>query len=336
MIRSQLSRDFSPLQLPAYLELFESMPSLNKNFFNHPYFLFECLNTFSKMDFCFLFSVFKDDHLIGFDAFRKTKIKLRKINVHCLVPAGFRIAEYNMPVIDPAFYSEFFKQLSNVTEKESVFYHNTTGFFTEWFRKEVDGSFVYSTSSNPILKNYGDEILKASLKKGIVRDYKSLHKKTKVEIQHLRIGIEDKDLDSFFDLHIRRWESQNIRSKFLQEVYKEIYRSLCKLEINKYGQVVLSSIKSDNKLLSMHLGFIIGDSFLYQIPAFDIMQKPKSPGTVLLKSILDFIVNEKLAVFDMGYGMEEYKFRYMNNVVNYFSIVRFSNPVYQKIFKVKI
>ena len=318
------------------MELFESPSVLNKSFFNHPNFLFECLNAFSKTDRCILFSVFDDDKLIGFEAYRKTKLKLRKIKLSIFVPAGFRIAEYNMPVINSAYYSVFFQQLSSATEKESIFYHNSTGFYTEWFRRELIGSFVYSISSNHVLTNQDDNILKASLKKGIVRDYKSLHKKTKVEIQHLKGNIQEKILNDFFALHVKRWESQGIESKFQNDSYRKIYQSLCKLKIEKYGQSVLSYIKSDGELLAMHLGFIIGDSFLYQIPAFDVSCKSKSPGTVLLKSILDFIVNENLSVFDMGYGMEEYKFRYMNNVINYFSILRVPNIIYKKIFKFKI
>lgn len=336
MIRSRMDGDFSPLQSKEYEKLFESLPTLRKSYFNHPYFLFECLHAFSETEPCFLFSVYEDDRLIGFDAFRKAKINLRKINIPCLVPAGFRIAEYNQPAVDSKYYSEFFQQLSLATEKEALFYHNATGFFSEWFKKEVKDSFIYSISSNPILRNTDDGILQASLKKGIVRDYKSLQKKTKVEIHHLKDNISDRILNQFFDLHIRRWSSQGINSKFLQQGYRKIYYSLCNIKIPEYGQVVLSYIKSDEEFLAMHIGFIINNSFLYQIPAFDIKEKSKSPGTVLLKAILDFIVNEGLDVFDMGYGIEEYKFRYMNDVVNYFSVARFSNPVYQKLFKIKI
>lgn len=336
MIRCEFTEDFSLLNSEQYLELFDSSSVLNKSYFNHPEFLFICLNAFSKTDRCFLFSVFDDDALVGFEAFRKTNLKLRGIKLNILVPAGFRIAEYNMPVVNSAYYSDFFQQLSSATKKESIFYHNATGFYTEWFTREVKGAFVYSVSPNPVLRNTEKDILKASLKKGIVRDYKSLHKKTTTEIQHLKGNIRESILDEFFDLHIKRWESRGVESKFQNSVYRNVYQSLCKLKIEKYGQNVLSFVRSDGKLLATHLGFIVGDSFLYQIPAFDVTQKSKSPGTVLLKSILDFIVNENLSVFDMGYGMEEYKFRYMNDVVNYFSVARFSNPFYQKFFKVKM
>lgn len=336
MIRNQLTEGFSSLRSQEYLDLFESLPIFKKSYFNHPYFLFECLNAFSKIEPCFLFSVFDDDKLIGFDAFRKTKIKLRGININCLVPGGYKIAEYNMPVINPGFYNEFFQQLSIAAKKESIFYHNCSPFYTEFFKKEVKESFVYSISSNPILKNSKDEILKASLKKGISRDYKSLSKKTKVDIHHLKDNIQQKILNQFFELHIKRWDSNGIVSKFCQEVYKEVYHALCNLKIPEYGRIVLNYIKSEDELLAMHLGFMIGDSFLYQIPAFDIKQRSKSPGTVLLKAILDFMINEELAILDMGCGIEEYKFRYMNDVVNYFTIARFPNALYSKLFRIKL
>ncbi len=336
MIRSRLDGDFSSLQSKEYVELFETLPSLKKHYFNHPYFLFECLNAFNKIESCFLFSVFEDDKLVGFDAFRRTKIKIRGFNVNCLVPGAYKIAEYNMPVINPGFYNVFFQELSIATIKESIFYHNCTPFFSEFFKREMKNSFVYSTTSNPILEDREDNIYKASVKKAGVRYLKVLKKSSNVETKHIENNVGEEILNSFFELHIKRWEGEGSESKFKQNVYKEIYRSLFVLEIPRYGQPVLSYIKSNNDFLAMHLGFIIGDSFLYQVPALNVDQKSKSSGTILIKVILDFLAEKKIRVFDMGYGMEEYKFRYMNEVKNYFSMVRFSNSLHQRFFKIKI
>lgn len=336
MIKSEFSEDIKILKSPSYVDFFESLPALSKGFFNHPLYLYECLKAFKEVDDSLVFSVYHKDKLVGFDAFRRTKLKLKKINIDCLVPAGFRISEYNCACIDPSHYSTFFQEFSQATKDESIFYHNATGIYSEWFKKEVEGSFVYSHSPNPILRDSDDAILNASKKKGIVRDYKSLFKKTKVEVHHLQRGIREEILEEFFRLHIKRWESQGIDSKFLKKEYRDIYKSLSKLDIPGYGSMVLNYIRSDDDYLSMHIGFLIGDTFLYQIPAFDIDKKKRSPGTVLLKSILDYLVDEKLQVFDMGYGLEEYKFRYANDVLNYFSLARFSNPVIQNLFKIKI
>jgi len=336
MTKSELSEDIEILKSKTYLDFFNGLPTLSKGFFNHPLFLYECLKAFKEVDDSLVFSVFHKEKLVGFDAFRRTKLKLKKIQIECLVPAGFRISEYNSPSIDPSHYSLFYQELSQVTKNESLFYHNATGIYAEWFKKEVEGSFIYSTSPNPILRDSDDSISNASRKKGIVRDYKSLKKKTKVEVHHLQQNIKEESLEEFFRLHIRRWESQQIDSKFLLNEYREIYKSLSKLDIPEYGSMVLNFIRSNDEFLSMHIGFRIGETFLYQIPAFDLDQKKWSPGTVLLKSILDYIVDEKLKVFDMGYGLEDYKFRYANDVLNYFSIARFSNPIYQNLFKINI
>jgi len=336
MIKCEFSEDINILKSTTYIDFFNTLPELSKGFFNHPLFLYECLNAFKEVDDSLVFSVFHKDKLVGFDAFRRTKLKLKKIQIECLVPAGFRISEYNSPSIDPSHYTTFFQELSEITKNESIFYHNATSFYAEWFKKEVEGSFIYSNSPNPILRNSDDSIHNASKKKGIVRDYKSLKKKTRVEVHHLQQNIKEESLEEFFKLHIRRWESQQIKSKFLLNEYRDIYKSLSKLYIPEYGSMVLNYIKSDDEYLSMHIGFRIGDTFLYQIPAFDIDKKKRSPGTVLLKSILDYIQDEKLKVFDMGYGLEDYKFRYANDVLTYFSIARFSNPIYQNLFKINI
>jgi hypothetical protein len=335
MIRSEFSENFLPLKSDQYVELFESSFISHKSYFNHPFFLFECLNSFSKVNSCFLFSVFYNNKLIGFDVFRRTKVKLRGVKVSFLVPGAYKIAEYNAPVVNSNFYMDYFKELFTVTQKISLFYHNCTGFYTEYFKKEVKGSFVYSITSNPVLKNI-DDISKASSKKAGVRYLKVLKKENNVKVEHLKVIQEEDVLDPFFQLHIKRWSREGIKSKFIDNEFRQIYKSLFSLKIPEYGQPILSYIKSDDRFLSMHLGFIVGNSFLYQIPALDPDAKNNSAGTVLIKVILDFLVQEKLSVFDMGFGMEAYKFRYMNDVINYFSIVRFPNPIYQKLFKVKI
>ena len=85
----------------------------------------------------------------------------------------------------------------------------------------------------------------------------------------------------------------------------------------------------------LHFGFVLDDVFLYQIPAFDPEFKKLGPGTILLKSILDFCVEYDLKSFDMGYGVEKYKFRYMNSVEVYESVLRHKNRVLNFLFRIK-
>jgi len=108
------------------------------------------------------------------------------------------------------------------------------------------------------------------------------------------------------------------------------------LNIPDWGKPVLSTVKCDGIIIAMHLGFELNkDTFLYQIPALDVSHKSKSPGTILLKSILDYIVDFKLDCFDMGYGLEDYKFRYMNDSVLYSTIVKFKHPLLNIFYRFK-
>lgn len=335
MIKSEFSADIELLKSQQYLDFYESLPDLSKGFFNHPLFLYECLKAFKDVDEGMVFSVFKKEKLIGFDAFRRTNITLRKVKIECLVPAGFRVSEYNSPSIDSSSYGYFFQELSAATANESLFYHNATGIMAEWFKRKVDGAYVYSHTPNPIIRQ--SEIIKeVGKKKNLVRNFKSLAKKTKVFIEHKKGNVKEETLETFYDLHIKRWKSQGVDSKFLKSEYRDIYKALSKLDISAYGNLVLSHIQSDDQYLAMHIGFTIKDTFLYQIPAFDIDQKDFAPGTVLLKSLYDFVAEENLEIFDLGYGLEEYKFRYCNDILYYYSIARFSNPLIQNLFKIKI
>jgi hypothetical protein len=335
MIKSELSDNIELLKSQPYLDFYESLPDLSKGFFNHPLFLYECLKAFKGVDEGMVFSVFKKDKLIGFDAFRRTNITLRKVKISCLVPAGFRISEYNSPSIDPSSFGDFFQELSAATANDSLFYHNATGIMTEWFKRKVDGAYVYSHTPNPIIRQ--SEIIKeVGKKKNLVRNYKSLVKKTKVSIEHQFGKISEETLEEFYLMHIKRWKSEGVDSKFLKSEYKDIYKSLSKLDILPYGNLVLSHVRSDDNYLAMHIGFKIKETFLYQIPAFDLDQKNYSPGTVLLKSLFDYTADNDMEVFDLGYGLEDYKFRYCNDVLYYYSIARFSNPLIQNLFKINI
>jgi hypothetical protein len=337
MLDYKFEEDITSLNSEQYLKIFENQSLPCRNYFHHPRFQLACLSIFKKYEPCYLLSVFKNGNLIGYATFRETVIKLRGINHKFLVPGTYRVSEFNHPIVNKDYYKDFFEVFGTVFHKRKLFYHNTSAYFKEWILKSIDTAFVYSSINNPQLVDYGEnEIFKATRKKSELRYFKTLNKKYPLETEHKRDNISDDELDLLFNIHIDRWKVENIESKFQNNCFREVYKSISKISIDSFGSPVLTHLKSGEKTLAMHLGFLNHKTFLYQIPAYNIKYKEESPGSVLFLKILEYCENNGINTFDLGYGMETYKQRFMNEIVTYFSVTNFPNILSSFFNKIKV
>lgn len=317
--------------------LYEEQDDAFKKYFNQIDYFKICADTFSKIEPVKVLKIYHHNEIVGLWMFRETSLNLRKIKSKFWVPVTFRIAEYNLPIIKKGQEVIFFAGLELALADHSIFIHNLLPFHSLWFVDHVKGSFVYNSSYNPVLENnQSSAILEASQKKGLVRDYKALKKKYQTNIIHYIGDIKEEKINNFFALHIKRWKADGIKSKFTQPEFVELYLKLSNFKVEGVGIPVLSEVIVDNQLMAMHFGFIIHDVFLYQIPAFDPEFKKLGPGTILLKALLDLCVERKVRSFDMGYGVEKYKFRYMNSMLVYESVLRHKNKVLNFLYRIKI
>lgn len=324
MINFTFSEDFSELNSNKYLDVYKSQNLIHQDYFHHPKFQHACISVFSNYTKCYLLSVYTNDKLIGYAAFRIKSLILRKINYEFLVPVSFSVAEYNYPIIDKKFISEFFSVLDDALTNYNVYFQHTPSFFKNRIIDSVKKSYVRNVIDNPVLINLDDDILKASNKKGLIRDYKSLNKEFAIETQHLTDNVPDEILDKFFELHIKRRANSNFNTK----EYQDLYRKLSNLNIDSIGSSILSLIKAaDGNILAMHFGFISKNRFIYQIPAYNLEYKSKSPGTILFLKILEYSAKKNTDILDLGVGLEPYKFRFMNKIETYFNITKFKNPL---------
>ena len=116
-------------------------------------------------------------------------------------------------------------------------------------------------------------------------------------------------LESFFELHVKRWQNTRFPSIFGNESYREFYRTLtpelCNLGILRYSEVLL-----DGRLLAAHYGFLHNNTFTWYKPCYDPDFAKFSPGEVLIKHLLEQARNEKARIFDFTIGSEAFKFRF--------------------------
>lgn len=135
-----------------------------------------------------------------------------------------------------------------------------------------------------------------------------------LELRHLSDGgtIEPL-LDSLFEQHRARWAGTASPSLFEDPRQREFYRGLVR-EAADAGWLRWSDVRWDGRIVACHLGFARNGTWLWYKPAFDPGLAKRSPGEVLLKSMLEAAVGEGARVFDFGLGDEPFKRRFATRV----------------------
>ncbi len=326
MYRYIFSEDFSILNSKICLEVYENQNLNHQDYFHHPKFQFTCIATFSKYSTCYLLSVYKSDKLIGYSALREKVLTVRKKNYNFLVPIGYRVAEYNYPIIHKNYINEFLNIMNKVLIDFNVHFQHVPGFFKNRILDSINNSFVSRVVENPILRDLNNDIFTASRKSTPLRRKKQLIKRfDKVEVEHVTKGITDELLNSLFELHIKRWNWEGINSKFKLNEFKDVYKKISQLKIDKIGYPILSYLKVDGAIVACHFGYKIKDKYLVQIQSRSMNDQYRSVGSILIAETLSLINSEELKIYDMGVGVEDYKYRYMNDIVSYFNILKFKS-----------
>lgn len=321
------SEKFGDLTTETYLDAYNRQSELYQDYFHHPLFQHLCFSVFTKSFKVYLLSVFKGEKLIGFMGFREEPLKFRYLKYKFLVPIAYNVAEYNYPVIDKQYIEPFYQTISNVLKDYNVFLPFVPAFFKEYSIQNLKGSFVKDSMGNPILVG-ANEMLLASNKRTLKKEKRKLLRNHKVEVEHLTENIPEELLEEFFDMHIKRWELDGVESRFKQEKYKEVFKKTAKLKISNSGTPILSYLKINNEFVSFDFGFLFKDTYLAKITATKHTDTTSSAGSILNKESLEYMANNGIENFNLGLGTESYKFRYMNKIVAYYSIMNLKSRLH--------
>lgn len=119
-------------------------------------------------------------------------------------------------------------------------------------------------------------------------------------------------LDEFFDQHERRWDGTDSPSLFKQSRHRDFYRSVADAG-SREGWLRFTEVVWRGRPVAFHFGSCLAGRYLWYKPSFDI-GTPKSPGEVLLTSLIRAAVDEGARVFDFGLGDEPFKQRFATDV----------------------
>jgi CelD/BcsL family acetyltransferase involved in cellulose biosynthesis len=152
-----------------------------------------------------------------------------------------------------------------------------------------------------------------------IRQLNRLHKLGELKFVIEEDIVNKKELLNFF---FKQKEIQLINThnwNYLKD--KNIIRFLEKVLI-KHKKSHFSALKLNDKIISMHVGFVENNRFFYIFPSYDSHYHNYSPGNVLLYKIINNFFKNNGKIFDFTTGDEKYKVRLANSKLKMFYFIR--------------
>lgn len=132
-----------------------------------------------------------------------------------------------------------------------------------------------------------------------------------------RLVSEKRDLPRLlailYEQHIARYRHKGERSLFENALSRQFYANLAE-ELLDAGWLHFSELLLDGRTIATHFGFVYDKVLTWYKPAFDIAHRQYSPGTVLLKHLIDYAGRHRLDALDFTVGDEPFKERFSNTV----------------------
>lgn len=152
-----------------------------------------------------------------------------------------------------------------------------------------------------------DAIIAKKTRQDVVYQIRRLEKTSPLELHKVSTEAEIADyLNSFCQLHQKRWNDTSTKSLFNDELFKRFFIEMgTNMFIN--GKASCSYLTYQGKMVAGHYGFRSKNSFFYYYPAYDPDYARNSIGKVFLYLLVKSEADADLRVFDFLRGNEEYK-----------------------------
>lgn len=161
---------------------------------------------------------------------------------------------------------------------------------------------------------FGDDGHSNKLKYSVRRHCNRLERLGNVEFRILHDRKElPRMLDALYTQHIGRYRHKGERSLFENPLCRSFYATLAE-ELLESGWLHFSELLLDGRPLALHYGFEYNKVLTWYKPAFDIAHRQYSPGTVLIKHLIDYARERRLDALDFTIGNELFKDRFSNVV----------------------
>lgn len=127
-------------------------------------------------------------------------------------------------------------------------------------------------------------------------------------------------INNFFVQHIDRYKLKGKNSQFTHEINKEYFIDIVNaLSPNKW--LIFSILSLDNNPIAYHFGFEYNNKLIWYKPSFNIKYKDFSPGSIMLKHLIDHSVLNDLDELDFTIGDEAFKDRFSNHIRYNYNVI---------------
>jgi CelD/BcsL family acetyltransferase involved in cellulose biosynthesis len=150
-------------------------------------------------------------------------------------------------------------------------------------------------------------------KKSLRRHHAALARAGRVEFQVASSAAEVlAELPSFFEQHVRRRAAAGTRSQFLDPAQRAFYVELTRRLFSR-GWVHFSIVRFDGAAVAYHFGLQYRGSYLWYKPSFEPALAHRSPGEVLLRFLIEDVLDRGFDELDFTVGDEAFKHRFANH-----------------------
>jgi hypothetical protein len=240
-----------------------------------------------------------------FTILKKDKIKINGIKYTCLVSFLYEYFDY-LPiycVVDFKQISIFILKYFQNDKLELIAIQNTFN--------EVKGLRFKNTEEINIYDSSKEDYFQLLNKKSIKRKFKELCKD--FDFETFSIISTDISYNYYIniieEMHIERWAFNGVSSSFAVDKYRKTFYDY--KGSSRIINVVKNKINGD--IISIHFGFILQNSLLWHSPIINVKYYEYTPLEILLKTVLEYCESNKIFIFDLGLGSEEYKNRFTNS-----------------------
>jgi len=157
-------------------------------------------------------------------------------------------------------------------------------------------------------------------RKMLRRASRSLEKSHDVVLKQFDTESIEEGLNSFFNLHQRRWQSVNIRGMFTTSRMQEFYRDIASQFLGK-NWLHFSCLTVDNKMAYGEYGFIYNGRVYGLTAARDTRYSKYSVGHLHEMYLIKYAIDNHLKEVDLLKGEEPYKFHWTKSTRKYVEVI---------------
>jgi len=332
-IKLSNSIDNIPLNKKSWNDLVQNN-STNTIFQTYEWFI-SWWDNFNKDHDLFFLTAFKNDKIVGFAPLMISNESFGRRTIKFI---GDGNSDYCDLIINENKYETvcaFLDFIKNSEIKWSSFSllnipsSSTTRACIETYclKSNIHIQLLRNTKTPILLLNDTQLVNEITNKYSVMRHVKKINKAGCVTIKNTSDHETiEKYLNIFFNQHIERYSLKQDSSLFSDSSNKSFYKALS-YNLKDTNWILFTILFFDSKPIAFHFGFEYNNSLTWYKPSFDITYKKYSPGTVLLKSIIEYSSDKSMKKFDFTIGDESFKSRFSNLNKKNNNFVLYKSPI---------